>query len=283
MRPRWPADSPLCTDARLAGHADAAGLLCRGGRLVRVLKHVPGRRLAALVSLPDGLAVLKVFASPRARGNDRRLRLLAPAVGGLVPRPLAVDPAGHVGLVSWADGTPLDRLSGDGLVAGCALLGAALGRLHRSGVVLDRAWTVETEVRALRERATPATAAAVEAAVATSCPRPDRLVPSHRDLHPAQVVVAGSAVSLIDLDEAAMAPAGLDVGNLVGHLRQDAVLGRRPAGEVDAATAALLGAYGPVPADTDRWTSLTLARLAGLADARHGRADWSERLLACLA
>ena len=277
----WPAEHPLRADALLARWRGPADRLCGDGVVLRVLKHVRGRRVATLVSMPDGPAVLKVFSSPRARGNDRRLRALGPAVGDLLPQALQVDPLGHVGLLSYLPGRPLDSMSGPPFVAACGQAGAALARLHGCGVVLDRQWTAADELTHLRSMATPTTDAAITRAV---LPQHDvELRPAHRDLHLAQVVVQPAGVAFIDLDEATMAPPGLDVGNLLGHLSQEAALGRRPALEVADAAAAFLTSYGGAPPDTDCWQQLTLARLAALADARFDRPDWTAALLLVLA
>ena len=98
---RWPADHPVLVDEALAARAGGADELARGAAIGTVLRHLPGRRVATAVRLLDGTdAVLKVFASPRARGNDRRLAALAvSSAGELVPRSLGVDRAGHVSLV----------------------------------------------------------------------------------------------------------------------------------------------------------------------------------------
>lgn len=280
----WPAEHPLRADDLLARWRGPADRLCGDGVVLRVLKHVRGRRVATLVSTADGLAVLKVFSSPRARGNDRRLRALGPAVGDLLPRALQVDPLGHVGLLSYRPGQPLDTLSGPPFVAACGQAGAALARLHGCGIVLDRQWTAADELAQLRSKATPTTEHAITRAARSWSPQPDALlVPAHRDLHLAQVVVQPVGVAFIDLDETTMAPRGLDVGNLLGHLSQEAALGRRPAVEVAAAAAAFLSGYGGAPADTDCWQQLTLARLAALADGRFDRPDWTAALLLVLA
>ncbi len=280
----WPAEHPLHTDTTLAPWRDSADRLCADGAVLRVLKHVQGRRVATLVSTADGPAVLKVFSSPRARGNDRRLRALGPAVGDLLPRPLQVDPLGHVGLLSYLPGEALDRLSGQPFVAACGQAGAALARLHGCAVVLDRQWTAADELAQLAAMATPTIEAAITGVVRSWSPRPGApLVPAHRDLHLAQVVVQPAGVAFIDLDETTMAPRGLDVGNLLGHLAQEAALGRRPAAEVTGATTAFLTGYGGAPADTGCWQHLTLARLAALADTRFDRPDWTAALLLVLA
>jgi len=225
--------------------------------------------------------VLKVFARPRARGNDRRLRSLAATrAGPLVPRPLGVDPSGHVSLVAWTAGEVYDRVDARTFVAAAPAAGAALRALHASGAQLDRSWTYREEVAQLRRRATPATRAAAEEIVAaTAALAAEPLVPAHRDCHPRQVVLRAGAVHWIDLDDAALAPAALDVGNFVAHLRRDACLGRRPVEATEAAVAGFLDGYGPVAGDLEGWTRLALVRLAGLAETRHGCPEDGRRLL----
>jgi Ser/Thr protein kinase RdoA (MazF antagonist) len=70
-----------------------------------------------------------------------------------------------------------------------------------------------------------------------------------------------------------MAPRGLDVGNMVGHLVRESVTGRRPASVTEAATAAFLEGYGASDdldaATLAAWTTLSLVRLAALAETRH--------------
>lgn len=268
----WPADHPIRTDPPLTRWQADSEAACPSGQPVRVLRHVRGRRVASLVDTPSGDVVLKVFASPRARGNDRRLHLLRPVVGALVPRPLAVGPAGHAGLVEYVPGQALTDLDGADLADGCAELGRSLARLHRCSVVLDRRWTVVDEMTALEARD--------PTAAVRDRPAPDDLVPGHRDLHPGQVVVTSGGVRLIDLDEAAMAPAGLDVGNLLAHLDRDAAVGARAASEVTAAGEAFLAGYGRPPRDLAWWREIALVRLAALAEVRHGRPDWAEALRA---
>jgi hypothetical protein len=221
IRVRWPPDHPVRTDSRLADWQADADAVCPDGHAVELLRYVPGRRATTLVETPDGPAVLKVFHSPRARGNHRRLQALRPAVGAVVPRPLAVGPAGHAGLLEYIPGQTLRLLSGADFVDCCAEVGRSLALLQASGVLLDREWTAVREIEALSRRL-PA------AGMSWSPPPPEELLPAHRDLHPDQVVVVRDAVRLIDLDEAAMAPAGLDVGNFLAHLDRDAALGQRP-------------------------------------------------------
>ena len=254
---RWTPDHPVRTDLRLAAWQDDADAACPGGRAIELLRYVPGRRATTLVEIPDGPAVLKVFHSPRARGNDRRLHALRPATGTLVPRPLAVGPAGHAGLLEYVPGRPLRDISGAAFIASCEEVGRALARLHASDVVLDRRWTAQSEIDNLTRRFPASGGSWVP-------PRPDTLVPAHRDLHPGQVVVVPGGIRLIDLDEATMAPAGLDVGNFLAHLSREDARGTCSAEDAEHAARAFLRGYGRSPRDLGWWRAVALARLAQL-------------------
>ncbi|MFM6848411.1 MAG: phosphotransferase enzyme family protein, partial [Terrabacter sp.] len=236
----------------------------------------PWRRIAVLAQLGGATVVVKVFASPRARGNARRLLALAGTeVAGIVPAVVGCDHSGHVLAVTYRDGTIPDHLPDSAYAAHFADVGRALRALHDSGADLDREWGCDEEVAQLIRRHVPETAELVHRLEAsTQWLRGAPVVPSHRDFHPRQVVVTpAGGIALIDLDDAAMAPRGLDVGNMVGHLVRERVTGRRPAAVVEAATAAFLEGYG-TSEDLDEtsvhaWTTLSLVRLAALAETRH--------------
>lgn len=254
--------------------------------LLRVLRQVHGRRATVLGALDGTPVVIKVFASPRARGNDRRLLALAAAgLSDVVPASLRVDDSGHVGVLGYRPGTILDTVDGSTFVSACAAAGRTLARLHASPALLDRTWRHEDEVAQLLRRAPASTRARAERAAALPFDERVSLVCSHRDFHPRQVVV-GSAppvhVTFIDLDDAAMAPAGLDVGNMTAHLRREAVCGRRSRAVSEAAIEAFLSGYGALPADLETWEVLALTRLAGLAESRHRRPEERDALLALL-
>ena len=260
----FPADHPAVLDPALgewAGGLDEAA---------------PGRRIAVLTRLDGATVVVKVFASPRARGNARRLLALAATpVAGIVPAVVGCDHSGHVLAVTYRDGTIPDHLPDSAYAAHFADVGHALRSLHDSGADLDREWGRDEEVAQLVRRHVPATAELVHRLeVSTQWLRGAPTVPSHRDFHPRQVVVTpGGGIALIDLDDAAMAPRGLDVGNMVAHLVRERVTGRRPAAVTEAATAEFLEGYGSsrdLDATTVRaWTTLSLVRLAALAETRH--------------
>jgi hypothetical protein len=267
---QWPVDHPALTDPALTPWAGEADRLCPEAEVVRVLRHLPGRRVTTLVSTSGGLAVLKLFATSRARGGHHRLTEFAESPArSLVPRPLGYR-KGHLALVEFVPGTPLDQLADDALTPAAGMAGRALRRLHDSGAQLDRAWGRGDEIAQLRRTAGPVTRRAVERAVARwSLPAEEGSVPSHRDCHPAQVVWTRDGVRFIDLDDSAMAPPGLDVGNFLAHLQVDAIMERRAEDAIGAAVDAFAKGYGSEPLALRAWTQLALARLAALAETRH--------------
>ena len=272
----FPADHPAVLDPALAEWAGGLDEAAPGATPGRVLRHLMGRRIAVLTDLGGTTVVVKVFASPRARGNARRLLALAGTpVVDRVPAVVGCDHAGHVLAVTYRDGTIPDDLPDSAYAGHFADVGRVLRTLHDSGAALDREWGRDEEVAQLVRRHVPATADLVHRLqTSTQWLRGAPLVPSHRDFHPRQVVVTPDrGIALIDLDDAAMAPRGLDVGNMVGHLVLERVTGRRPAAVTEAATAAFLDGYGSRddldPRALEAWTTLSLARLAALAETRH--------------
>ena len=282
----WPADHPVSTDPGLSPWAGGIDEVAPGARVVEVLRYLPGRRVATLVEHGRELAVVKVFASPRARGNVRRLHALAGSrAAALVPSVLGCDAAGHVLAVTYRHGVLPGSVPDADYAAQFVPIGAGLRRLHDSGTELDRLWEWEQEVTQLRRGAVPATTDLVETLVSsTRWLGGAALVPAHRDFHPRQVVLgADRSVAFIDLDDAAMAPRGLDIGNMLGHLVRERATGARSVAATAAASEAFLEGYGACAGIDEglvtAWTMLTVARLAGLAESRHGDTAQSDTLL----
>ena len=269
---QWPVDHPAVTDELLAPLAGGVDELCPEGSVQLVLRHLPGRRVASLVTSPAGPQVVKVFASPRARGNARRLAMLSDGpAAALLPANGGADSTGHVSMMQYVPGVVFDQLDDDEFVGRAEQVGAGLALLHSGTMVLDRSWTLTREIEQLQRRATDATRAWADAIVA----RCDHLfdepyVTAHRDCHPRQVVFDAKRMWWIDLDDVCMAPAALDVGNMIAHLRRDGALGRRDMVATAQAIDAFSAGYGNVPGDVDAWECLALARLAALAESRHG-------------
>ncbi len=276
----WPGDHPARTDPALAPWAQGLHEVCPGSRVLRTLRHVPGRRVAAQVRTGAGeVAVAKVFARPRARGNDRRLRALAGGrAGAVLPRPIGADRTGHVLAVGFTPGTPMNDLDDSSYLLAAGLAGEALRRLHDCRVALDRTWTLQHEVRQLLATCGPVTTGPARAFLAgtgraTAARGEHDVVCGHRDFHPQQVVLQdGGTVGLIDLDDAADAPRALDTGNFTAHLQLDAMQGRRNEQVAVEAVSRFLGGYGSAGAAHSWWEELSLLRLAALAETRQGDA-----------
>jgi aminoglycoside phosphotransferase (APT) family kinase protein len=239
------------------------------------LKHKPGRRETLRASGPYGTAIVKHYASDRAPVVARRIAVLAagphePAV----PAVLHLDEERHLLVLSEVQGAPLRAALLAGDRATCARAGEALGRWHAAWAGVQpaalRPHTAEREHRILGERAdaaTPPVARAVSAAARrlTGDWRCSTVV--HRDLYEEQVLT-GERIGLIDLDDAALGPPELDLGNLLAHVALLALRARRDlSGECDALTSGY-AATGPTihAALLDRCRRLTLLRLACLND-----------------
>jgi Ser/Thr protein kinase RdoA (MazF antagonist) len=239
------------------------------------LKHKPGRRETLRASGPRGSAIVKLYASDRAPVVARSVGALADGPPEpVVPAVLHLDVERHVVVLSDVPGTPLRAALLTGDEATCRRAGAALGRWHAawSGVqpAALRPHTAERELRILAERAgaaSPDVARAVrhEARRLGGDWRCSTVV--HRDLYEEQLLVS-DRIGLIDLDDAALGPPELDLGNLLAHVELLALrTGRVFTAECEALAAGYADAGPPVHAALrERCRRLTLLRLACLND-----------------
>ena len=278
----WPRRHPVFSDPALTPFAPAAQQAVPGGRVLKVLRHVPGRRVTSLVESGGHRLVVKVHSRPVAATAGEQLRILAQAgLAGVTPYPRAVEADGHVAALTFHPGTLLHELDDRQLLGACVRVGAALRRLHDCRATITRRWTAEDELTRAGTGAAELTGAALDELRerAADLPEQDEVV-SHRHCRPGHLVVdGGGSVRLVDLDAVALAPRGLDVGNLLAHLHRDGLRGvRRPAVAAAAGDAFMLG-YGRAPGlDPETigwWRSVALLRLAGLAQLR--RQDGVER------
>lgn len=248
------------------------------------LKHKPGRRRTLRASGASGRAIVKIYASGRAPTVAARVARLA---GGpaepCVPRVLAVDEWRHALVLSEVPGRPLREAILQRDRAACQRVGEVLSRWHEfwrgrppSGAL--RAHTTERELGSLHarlERAPPLTRALGAGMFSElgdlSWPL-DTIV--HRDLYEEQILL-GEHVGLIDLDDAAIGPAELDVGNLCAHMR---LLGHRSGLDLDPMEEALLQGY---EAGGRLLSPALLARCRALSLLRLSCIHRSHELLAC--
>jgi Ser/Thr protein kinase RdoA (MazF antagonist) len=239
------------------------------------LKHKPDRRRTVRVRGAGGTAIAKVYASGRASLVARRVAALAwGPEEPVVPAVLHVDRARHLVVLTEVPGRPLREVLLEGDLATCRRAGAALGAWHAAwkGVAplpLKR-HTIDRELDILRSRGENASQS-VASAVTDSLPRLaggwrcSTVV--HRDLYEEQILV-GERVGLIDVDDAALGPPELDVGNLVAHVE---LLEQRRDRGLRREVRSVLEGYaetGPELDDAllDRCRRLTLLRLACIND-----------------
>jgi Ser/Thr protein kinase RdoA (MazF antagonist) len=242
---------------------------------VEQLKHKLGRRRTARARGPRGSAIVKVYASERAAVVARRVESLsAGPEEPLVPTVLHVDPGLRLVVLTDLPGRPLREALLEGDLATCARVGSALGSWHaawdRNAPGALRPHTAERERTLLQGRA-DAASPPVARAVADVLPELEGewkcTTVVHRDLYEEQVLV-GERIALIDLDDAALGPPELDVGNLLAHIE---LLELRRQRDLRDGKRALLAGYeddGPAldGALLDRCRRLTLLRLACLND-----------------
>jgi hypothetical protein len=239
------------------------------------LKHKPDRRRTLRVRGSGGSAIAKVYVSDRASVVARRVAALAAGPDEpVVPAVLHVDPELRLLVLSDVPGYPLRDALLEGDVAACSRVGAALGEWHTAweGVapLPLKPHTVDRELEILRSRAEQASAPVTRAVFGAmqalaGAWRCSTVV--HRDLYEEQVLVA-ERVGLIDVDDAALGPPELDLGNLLAHVE---LLERRRERKFVDELQALMDDYaekGP-PLDEallERCRRLTLLRLACLSN-----------------
>ena len=199
---------------------------CVGGPAVfEELKHKPGRRLTLRARGPLRSVIVKLYRSDRASVVAERISALAAGpTEPLLPHVLAVDVTERLLVLSDLPGAPLREavLAFDD--ARCHKAGAALAGWHRAWAgkrpTALREHTIEAELNALLDRAALAPRE-IGLGVAAALPElrgqwmAETVV--HRDLYEEQILFS-DRVGLIDLDDAALGPPELDIGNLLAHL-----------------------------------------------------------------
>ena len=188
------------------------------------LKHKPSRRTLRAAG-PKRRAIVKAYRSERAPVVAARVRALAAGPDEpLVPTVLDEDHDARVVVLTEVVGDPLRYALLASNLAECRRAGEALGQWHSF-------WTGQapsplvphTAVRELDilDRAAERAPARIGARVRREAAglRTDWPIATvvHRDLYEEQIVL-GERVGLIDLDDAALGPAELDLGNLLAHI-----------------------------------------------------------------
>jgi Ser/Thr protein kinase RdoA (MazF antagonist) len=211
------------------------------------LKHKPGRRLTLRARGPERSVIVKLYHSDRVLTVAERIAALGdgPAEPE-VPAIVALDVAQRLLVLSDVRGVPLREavLASDD--HGCRRAGTAIAGWHvawagkRPGPLREH--TVERELGLLVDRAAGASDEISRRVASAVAELGDAWLPVtvvHRDLYEEQVLL-GERVGLIDLDDAALGPPELDIGNLLAHLD---LLELRVGADVEAGREALLDGY----------------------------------------
>lgn len=269
-----------------------------------VVRHKPGRRCTIRYEL--GIRVNgreqplrlygKTFASERGPQVHELLSDVAEArpfglqVG--VPQPVAYLAPLKLSLCSAVEGEPIASwlVAGDDKLA--ARIAEALHRFHSSGVDLGRRHSLNAELEPLAARVGeihPDLRGEARECLERIEARAEhterwRRRPAHRDFYYDQVLVDGSRLSILDLDDAAIADPSLDVANFMGHLRLLAL--QRPEGGAVLATAerVFVARYRELdkrlgPVLVELLTGATLLRLAHIHGSRPGGYGMAAALL----
>jgi Ser/Thr protein kinase RdoA (MazF antagonist) len=237
------------------------------------LKHKPGRRRTVRAVSPAGSVIVKVYESERAPAVAGGIEALsAGPAEPAVPRVLLCDPGRRMVVLSYVDGVPLSQAVLASNFEAFSRAGLALGAWHAfwaGGTPRClRRHTSERELEVIDDcaRTLPtAMAETVRRLARQLSPDWEPRTVIHRDLYEEQVLV-GERIGLIDLDDAAVGPPELDVGNLLAHLE---LLALRAGGRVARMADVLLEGYAAsgaiLDADLlDRCRRLSLLRLVGI-------------------
>jgi hypothetical protein len=281
-------------------------------RTIRVTRYKPGRRCLVeyevqLVRPGQAPTELTLIGKIRARrfGNES-FRLLdqvwkagfdqGSADGITVPEPLGVIARFQMWFQRKVPGRDATEVIGgpDGIALGKRVAEAA-HKLHTAGITPERAHGMSDELRILNESLAKVAALKPEweariQRVMRGCValgekvRPPRACGIHRDFYPAQVMVDGARICLLDFDLYCLGDPALDAGNFLGHMTEQAV---REFGRPDALAAqesALRERFIELSGQSCRgaveaYTTLTLARHIYLSTRFEERRALTETLL----
>lgn len=281
-------------------------------RSARVVRHKPGRRclIAYQVAIErerGWVEWVNILGKMRSKGVDLasynvQADLYAgefghdAADGISVPEPIGVVPALHLWLQRMVEGRPATGLFLE--PAGLAVaerMANASHKLHRAGVPTHRQHTVDDELTILMDRLKSVATRRPDLAwrlarIMAQCeqlglrlPKPDRCG-IHRDYYGDQVIVDGARLVLVDLDLYCLGDPGLDIGNAIAHLTEQALrMSGDPTALCDRERALeerfvqLAGEH--VRPSVRAYTTLTLARHISLSTRIPDRGHTTEALL----
>lgn len=284
-------------------------------KFIRVTRHKPGRRAVVeydvLVRKPDAPEEnVTLIGKLRARrsGNEgfRQLEQFwnagfdARSRDGIsVPEPAGVIADFKMWFQRKVAGVTAEEVfskasNPDG-VALARRVAEAIHKVHHCGVPTEKQHTMADELRILRECFTQVAAVKPSwtgriAKLQIACEKLgaglDRVQTcgTHRDFYPAQVIVDHTRLWLIDFDLYCQGDPGLDAGNFIGHLTEQALRERGDEHSFVDVERSLENRFVELRGETIRpsvrvYTLLTLARHIFLSTRFPERAHLTERLL----
>jgi hypothetical protein len=306
--------SPAEVEAAFEGRIPALSGGGRQSRLqsIEVVAYKPNRRCLIEytfeVGHPDGsVEIARVLGKVRAnRFGNSGYRLLHDlwdagfndhaSDGIAVPEPVGTVPALRMWVQRRVDGAVATRIlptaEGPDLAKRIA---AAIQKIHITTVAPDRTHQMSDELaileRCLRQVAEryPTTENRVRRLI-DRCERLGAMLPepiacpSHRDFYADQVIVSGTRLVAIDFDLFCFADPGLDLGNFLGHVTEQAVRECGDAAALVDVEAGLEDAFVAKATEGVRYAvrvyaALTLARHVYLSSVRSGRTVFVPLLL----
>jgi glycosyltransferase involved in cell wall biosynthesis len=316
------ADLPtlaLALDPVLARHEFKRRLprLSGEGRLrlkaIRVSRHKPSRRAVVEYDVeadqpgrPRFAATLIGKVRARRSGNEglRQLESIwsagfdaASADAISVPEPIGVISSFQMWFQRKVPGATAEALlCGPDGPALARRIAEAIHKLHGAGIRPDKSHSMADELRILRDCFDRVAALRPEwvhrlanlmarcEALAASVAAP-AVCGIHRDFYPAQVIVDSSRLWLIDFDLYCLGDPGLDAGNFIGHVVEQALRERGDAQAFHEVERALEERFVELSGETVRqsvhaYAGLTLARHIFLSTRIPGRSHLTEPLLA---
>lgn len=218
---------------------------------IRVRRHKPGRRCVIEYDVrverpgpPRQKVILIGKVRARRSGNEGYRLLDALWKAGFkkrsqdgisVPEPIGVIPKFQMWLQRKVPGRPATALLAEpGGVALARRIAEAIHKLHRTTLRIDRRHTMADELRILHECVSlvgemkPEWTNRLERILA-ACDRLGASVPAptvcgiHRDFYPAQVIVNGPRLYLLDFDLYCLGDPALDIGNFLGHITEQSL------------------------------------------------------------
>jgi hypothetical protein len=279
---------------------------------VHLIRHKPGKRAVIQYDVRverngvrAGKAILIGKIRARRFGNEGfRLQELfwnagfqrESADGISVPEPIGVLPEFRMWLQRKVRGTVASEAFRSG--AGPELakrIAGAIHKLHRANVPAERSHTMADELRILHEcfskvlKVHPEWKARI-GRIRAACDRLGACVPEprpcgiHRDFYPAQVIVDGEHLYLIDFDLYCLGDPALDVGNFIGHMMEESLRIHGKATVLREAKQSLEDSFVGLTGEFVRpavhaYTTLTLARHIYLSTQFPERAPFTESII----